>query len=1434
MKGVGETTSTAGSAAAAAGGAGAPAGSTAAGGAGAPAGSAAAAAGGAGASAGGTAAAAGAARVDEIAAKKHTDDLNALIEARVLLNHLLGGLAAPLPFEALCRLGQLLGSISWDENNTQCIRNKHGFRNRHKEAGNKKNATGAKLDFEALAHLDELSTQPSVVALLNAQLPGVIASLECLRDKIVFILRSELPHLNLEQRQKVPDLLPLTSTATTDSNEVGLLLAAVSYCHDGICFKRLIHLLMEFFIGDLASLNLSDRINRYYLGYFFTQLGETAKEVSDFVKPELFSDAERNIFRFLFTKLGHYRQVIKSRSGIVIGEDTTRLVNMRFQLYQIQSELMGFLSAIEKAHGEGLAVYLRGDFTNAILAMPGFQFIVSRCIDRLEVAVIDPRKKIPDLEAEAEAERKRIADNAAHLSQLQAQLEAKGSGAGGGASAAPAVVIGAEAPVPAAAAVSTEEEKRPLFLYNSLYTTKLAKQVLALIGFCPEELIEASDFTLEQKRLARFIRKHATIRVINPEKFPVLRNIFPAYALSVSLRMQECLIDNAIDYEQSLPPLSSLTFPVGSHQRLTALSNEIAAVTLRIRKHWEIEYDLMSRVNKIRFLLPPGMRVEDRRAPVVASAAPAPGASAPAPAAAAAAAAATPASVSKYERKLKDIRREAIFLRFILLQLKDMREPIDPRRKRALAQAEKMSFGMLGQLYKEIRRDHLEELSQNLFEHSLLSRDMYDAMLIRHKQVSHNVFNCDEAVLQQAIEEKVVPWIQDFQYMLFLFPRAEAYRDDELQTLVDIDFRYSVRVSSLSQGHKNLLIQYLQIVALNRFMRSQEALALHAALVIPPDIDPNLAAEIHWQASFSYRNLNQFRPCVTMLERTIAAARAISHEPTRLRRIYGAYADLGIAYTELNEFENAKQALLEVVSHPLQLTAHQFIQSTYLLATAETFNKKYEEARACLELLFVKYHSYFCVRGNYQSSVLSLLSQLTSIYLDDFNLFAARDCFALAEQALKQCAGQLIVMQGQAAIYSSHMLDDPKLRCKMLEAIVADNERTAGVVADVYRHFLEREKEVAFFPYLLNRHNQEYVFLQAALLAGDVERVRTLLPGMDWLVREEGWNFLAEVQHRIERLKKNVYALELEFLKPPREKDFKAIIQYKNKLKKSKKLLTALFMQASIQALSSGNVELAQLLMKQSILCEGIVGFFQMEAEIILQRVHTELLSSGRWTEGLLLDNARFIASAMEGWLNRTTIDFHQLKLYLQQVEGFAAAPTDPVAGIILCSFRRPSIIKRYQACGDILAVVDLTQELERVVAEGGSLSPVPPVAVVEFNGTTFFLQHIELVDLGRGSAAGGAGASSAEGARVSPLVSSRRTSLRAPTAAAAREASAAASSAAEAVLAPAPAASPAAAIPAAAASAAKVTSAGAAAATPDADFAGLPGLQTRSRRRRH
>src|SRR3989344_3032483 len=90
----------------------------------------------------GSAAAAGAARVDEIAAKKHTDDLNALIEARVLLNHLLGGLAAPLPFEALCRLGQLLGSISWDENNTQCIRNKHGFRNRNKEAGNKKNATG--------------------------------------------------------------------------------------------------------------------------------------------------------------------------------------------------------------------------------------------------------------------------------------------------------------------------------------------------------------------------------------------------------------------------------------------------------------------------------------------------------------------------------------------------------------------------------------------------------------------------------------------------------------------------------------------------------------------------------------------------------------------------------------------------------------------------------------------------------------------------------------------------------------------------------------------------------------------------------------------------------------------------------------------------------------------------------------------------------------------------------------------------------------------------------------------------------------------------------------------------------------------------------------------------------------------------------------------
>lgn len=66
----------------------------------------------------------------------------------------------------LAQIGNLLHSIAWNENDLECIRNKHGFRNRHKDMGNKVNNTGAKLDFEVLAYCTKLAEDREMHSLL--------------------------------------------------------------------------------------------------------------------------------------------------------------------------------------------------------------------------------------------------------------------------------------------------------------------------------------------------------------------------------------------------------------------------------------------------------------------------------------------------------------------------------------------------------------------------------------------------------------------------------------------------------------------------------------------------------------------------------------------------------------------------------------------------------------------------------------------------------------------------------------------------------------------------------------------------------------------------------------------------------------------------------------------------------------------------------------------------------------------------------------------------------------------------------------------------------------------------------------------------------------------------------------------------------------------
>lgn len=244
-------------------------------------------------------------------------------------------------------IGRLINDISWDQDNKDCIRNKHGYRNRHKAEGNKKNKTGGKLDFETLAHLKNLAEDQEFQWLLTTDLNLVKDSLTNIQQKIYFILSKEFIHLDESSRSDVDPGHAINKEASDE--EDGFIRKVSAYYHDRICITKLIELLEEIGTPKYQYLDLNNKIDRYWLGYLFTQIGEVAKEVSEFIKSEKYTTAEPNLTRFFFGKLGNYRQEIKNQPRIIYNINNTKLLQMKLMLEQaIVSDIVPFMHKIRK------------------------------------------------------------------------------------------------------------------------------------------------------------------------------------------------------------------------------------------------------------------------------------------------------------------------------------------------------------------------------------------------------------------------------------------------------------------------------------------------------------------------------------------------------------------------------------------------------------------------------------------------------------------------------------------------------------------------------------------------------------------------------------------------------------------------------------------------------------------------------------------------------------------------------------------------------------------------------------------------------------------------------------------------------------------------------------------------------------------------------
>jgi len=287
-------------------------------------------------------------KIQSVAEENYKKDIHALFNLRAIIEVTLKSLTTNQVnstfFKNLKQIGQLLHDITWNENDLDCIRNKHGYRNRHKEKGNNINQLGVKLDFETLAHLKDLKEQ-TISDLLKNNLELVKHSLYILQEKVSFILYAEKSHLTEEQSLIVNEHKTESEFHNVD---IGFLRKVSAYYHDIKCINNLIDFIKKIERDPIyLSLNLSDKIDRYWIGYLFVLIGETAKEISDYIRIEKSKVAEENIIRFLFGKLGHHRQKIKGNPAITYLSKESTLSEIKDQLEKAKPELEKFLYIIK-------------------------------------------------------------------------------------------------------------------------------------------------------------------------------------------------------------------------------------------------------------------------------------------------------------------------------------------------------------------------------------------------------------------------------------------------------------------------------------------------------------------------------------------------------------------------------------------------------------------------------------------------------------------------------------------------------------------------------------------------------------------------------------------------------------------------------------------------------------------------------------------------------------------------------------------------------------------------------------------------------------------------------------------------------------------------------------------------------------------------------
>lgn len=1075
----------------------------------------------------------------------------------------------------LTEIGELADKMKRDESNNTLIRNKHGYRNA--SAANKKNTKSAKLDFTALSYLKYLTRKREFKQQLR-DTERVKDSLNVLIQKIEYI-----SHNNKSVSNGSHDF------------DLGFLWKIICYYHDQDCLNKLMGCLS--IVGetwfrklklsdrlDLNVLNLDDTNDRYALGYFFVEFGETAKEFSDFIQPE--NVDRENLMRGLFCGLKEFRNVPKNNPDVVRIPNNCELFQMKVIIQNVKSELQTFLSHLQAKLAKTVDLNQYDnfhEFDKPTAKLSAFEKEHEHSIKYVKEIISPIRKN--NLKKRVEEIQNQISDcdkilgNKFRTNAYEVYLQEM------------------------ALNESKRNKKRLLKYDNNLIYLSHVIDTEQLSSFTEEQnhlilaiknvmhISQTDGFTTSKlsedqksfiKKLGKQGKLHREHKQITEYQMDILRRHTDTYlkALKDSPEISE---NETID-----EVLRRLIF--GDHE---VIDTYVKAAQTRIN-NYVLEKRMLEKVLGELQKIQEEVNEFENEHPSIKRDEPS-----------------EPSKIDKLAIMLDDIIGEIGLLKSIRTELSEPR--CDPFK---LILAAKMSLGFIGSFFMNFEKNYKKKSKQKLLlEKSVLLKDIMRVVKVRHSEVMHNATHntFDANGMIDVIENCVSPWAKDFIAMfMFVLGQAPLSIDEfslTLKCIVCIEsdnpmsrlaFESLTKLPIKSNEIYNLWSAFSIMIACNRLLKCNDVIQVYnesAKPILLKTNEPEIAAAIYFEMAMAYQNLGKFEETVNFLKLILEKMRRIT-DPNINTVKSKVFFHLGLAYRHSRQLSKAQKCYDEAMKHnsdghDLNLNMQEHLE----YASLEAQSGFRELSKCHNELIFALY--FHIMREENPRVAIVVLRRLAIAYMEEFNVKEFEEALSLIDELFKKHRSHIIAIEGQRIVDHEIRILFVQTKYNICKAITISSEQERIKKLDEIHSALGKER----FNSLPDENSE--VNLDSYLLDIDI-----LLKKPPSEIREIGSITADEMDSIVSRitlgLKRDLSMMNIVIGQQPESLTAEQNYVYKHSTYKLKCSIVYGFQQLAKIKFSQKYLDTASLLMRRAYLCESLISFLEFRRLELVRKERIE------------------------------------------------------------------------------------------------------------------------------------------------------------------------------------------------------------------------------------